>query len=690
MIQTNHFTRLRYFAGVLIAYAACLPMQAKAQEPSVAEVQKATILAVVKNLKENHVHPKPIDDNFSKIIWKKFLEGLDPNKDILLKSDFEELRRYELTVDDNLNEGSTAFFAAAFERYQQRLNQAAQGYQKVLATPFDFTLNESVQLNGKQRSYANTQTELEEVWRQRAKYMVLREMMELDKTKMNNLELQKKARAKIDRWLKNTFKNLTGPSAQSDRFGQFLNTVTLEIEPHTQYMAPVQLMAANAAMAKRFYGIGLELQEKDGDIFIKTVRPGGMAMRSGKIQAEDRIVSISNAAGQMVDVLGMSGIEVGGMIRGDKDTKISLGLMTANGELKTVTLMRAEINEEETRAKSAVIEKNGKKIGYLFLREFYVDVNNPKGAHAAIDFRTELLKLKAAKVAGIVVDLRNNPGGSLDEVVDISGFFLGPGPKVQVKEVKALFTPTTSEPALYTGPLVVMMNENSASASEIFAAAIQDHKRGLIIGAPASFGKGTAQPTLPMGKLGDKKKGIPSVSYGSLRISQFQFYRVTGASTQSRGVKSDIVLPGKLAYLETREIFRDSALPWDSISPAAFQPIRSVVNWNKIRNLARAAAGPVNIFKNIDEKSKLLAEQQLKPVRLKAAEFVKQQELLLGYSKQIEEAAQLPVNKRLKVIVTPGNDAPVKDWYTKWTQELSTDIYIDKTIDIINSVMLAK
>ncbi|SER01738.1 carboxy terminal-processing peptidase [Pedobacter rhizosphaerae] len=690
MTKTNYFTRTRYFTGAAIACAVLLPLLAKAQEPSAGEIQKATILAVVKNLKENHVHPKPIDDNFSKTIWKKFLEGLDPNKDVFLKSDFEDLKQYQLTVDEALNEGNAVFFNAAFERYQQRLHAAAEGYQKVLSTPFDFTLKESVQLYGKLRDYASTETELQNVWRQRAKYLVLRKMMELDKTKMNSPELEKQARTKIERWLSNSFKNLTGPTAQSERFSQFLSTVTLQVEPHTQYIAPVQLKMIDASMAKRFYGIGLELQEKEGDVFVKTVRPGGMAMRSGKIEANDRIVSISNTAGEMVDVVGMSGVEVGGMIRGDKDTRVSLGLMTANGTLKTVSLMRAEINEEETKAKSAIIEKNGKKIGYLFLREFYVDVNNPKGAHAAIDFRAELLKLKEAKVAGVVVDLRDNPGGSLDEVVDIAGFFLGAGPKVLVKEVNALFTPTTTEPALYTGPLVVMMNEHSASASEIFAAAIQDHKRGLIIGAPASFGKGTAQPTLPMGKMGDRKKGIPNISYGSLRISQFQFYRVTGASTQSKGVLSDIVLPGKLAYLESREKYRDAALAWDSISPAAYQPVRAVASWNKMKNLGRAAVGQINIFKNIDEKSKLLAEEQLKSVSLNPAEFVKQQQVLLNYTKQIDAASQLPANRRLKVLATPNGGTAVKDWYAKWTKELSTDIYIDKSIDIINSVMTVK
>ncbi|SMD05383.1 carboxy terminal-processing peptidase [Pedobacter africanus] len=691
MKNKNYLNILRGVAGSAIICAGALQsLKAQAQEFSAADIQKATVLAVVKNLKESHVRPKAIDDNFSKIVWKKYLESLDPNKEVFLKSDFETLRSYELNVDNELNEGSLAFFNAAFEIYQNRLNAAAAGYRKVLAVPFDFTKPGSVQLNGKLRDYAVNQAELDRIWAQRAKYLILKKMMDLDKTRMNSPALEKEARAKVDRWLANTFKNLTGPSAQSERFSQFLNTITLEVEPHTVYFPPIQVKTMNVRSSRRFFGIGVELQDKEGDIYIRSVRPGGMARRSGQVDVDDRIVSVSNATGQMIDVVGMPILEVSEMVRGDKDTNVSLGLLKANGQQKTVTLKRGEVNENESRARSAVIQKNGKKIGYMYLSEFYVDATDAKGVHAAIDVQTELLKLKDAKVSGIVFDLRNNPGGSLDEVVDIAGFFLGPGPKVQVKEINALYTPTTTAKALYNGPLVVMINENSASASEIFAAAIQDHRRGLVIGAPASFGKGTAQPTIPMGKMGNKAKGIPNVSYGSLRISQYQFYRVTGASTQLRGVSSDVVLPGKLAYLESREKHRDSALPWDSIAPANYKPVNNANAWSKMKKVGREVGLQLNTFKIIDENSKLLAEQQLKPFSLKPAEFVKQQQTLQEYIRKIDETARLPEAKRLKVIATPGYEGAEKEWYGKWTEELSADIYIDKTLDLITKLIMLK
>jgi carboxyl-terminal processing protease len=691
MIKTNFSNVLSYFALLAIAYIGPVQeLKAQAPEPNIAEVQKATILTVVKNLKENHVHPKAIDDNFSKIVWKKFLEGLDPNRDILLKSDFDELKRYELSIDNELNNGQLNFFTVAFERYQKRLNAAADGYKKALAKPFNFNKTEFVQLNGKLNTYATTEAELARKWELRAKYMVLKKMFDLDKSKMNSPELEKQARAKVDRWLTNNFKTLTGPLAQKDKFSQYLNTATLEVEAHTQYFPPIQVKNMDARAAKHFFGVGLELQDKEGDIYIRSLRPGGMAIRSGQVDIDDRVISVSNATGQMVDVVGMPILEVAELVKGDKDTEVALGLLKANGKQKTITLTRAEINEDESRARSAIIQKAGKKIGYLYLREFYVDINNSKSPRAAIDVYTELLKLTEAKVDGIVFDLRNNPGGSMDEVVVIAGYFLGKGPKVLVKEMKALHTPTTHDEAIYTGPLVVMVNEHSASASELFAAVIQDHKRGLIVGAPASFGKGTAQPTVPMGKMGNKTKGIPAISYGSLRISQYQFYRVTGASTQSRGVLSDVILPGKLAYLKSREKDRESALLWDSIPPADYKPFYDGNTWNKMKKLGGEAIGSINSFKIIDENSKLLAEAQLKPFSLKPTEFVKQQQTLLDYIQKIDDTAILPEAKRLKVTATPGYDAPEKEWYPKWTKELSKDIYIDKTLDIINRVMTFK
>lgn len=692
MNYTNQSNSIRIFICIAAFFLNPLNMAtAQTEIPDAAAVQKKTILAVVQNLEQKHVKPKAIDDQFSAIVWKKYLESLDPNKDILLKTDFQQLKKYELNIDDDLHNGSAAFFNAAYQIYQQRLIAAAEGYKKILATPLNFSSNESVQLNGTLRDFAENQTALTKLWQQKAKYMVLKKMMDLDKSKTNNPVQEKEARVKVDRWLAGTFKNLTGPSAVNEKFSQYLNIVTLEVDPHTSYFAPVQTRNMNSQMAKRFYGIGLELQDKEGDVFIKALRPGGMAIKSGLVDVNDRILSISDASGKMFDISGVPITEVADLIRGDKDTEVSLALLKMNGQEKTVALKRAEIKDEEGRARSAVIEKDGQKIGYLYLPEFYVDMNNPNGIRSADDVQNEIIRLKEQQVKGIVFDLRNNGGGSLDEVVKMTGYFIGPGPKVQIKDPKEIKIHTTKTSALYDGPLVVMVNEQSASASEIFAAAIQDYNRGIIVGSPSTYGKGTAQATIPMGKMGNKITGTPNVSYGSMRLTQHHFYRINGASTQLKGVQSDVVLPGKLAYLKIKESDNVTALAWDSIPAAAYIKSHKAEVWDKMLNLAKEAVANKDAFKIIDENSKLLAKHQLDPVSLNNSKFGKQQSELLTYVRNIEHAAQLPDAKKISVMrIANYSEVSGNEWYQKWIEGISADLYLDKSLDIINKIIAVK
>ncbi|SMC57944.1 carboxy terminal-processing peptidase [Pedobacter nyackensis] len=692
MNKTNYSNVLRCFAYAgVICVSSLQTIRAQDLQPDAAAIRKATVLNVIRNLEHKHVRPKAIDDNFSKIIWKKYLENLDPNKEILLQSDLQQLRRYELSIDNELKEGQTAFFTAAYQIYQQRLNAAAATYKRILESPFDFKKDESIQLSGELRNFADSQAALTRLLQKKAKYLVLKKMSDLSNGKTNSPALEKEARIKVDKWVSNTFKNLTGQSALNERFSQYINTITLEVDPHTSYFPPVKARSVNDQMAKRFYGLGLELQDKEGDVFIKALRPGGVAIKSGLIDVNDRILSISDAKGTMLDVAGISITDISDMIRGEKDTEVSLGLLKSSGLEKTVALKRSEIKDEEGRARSAIIEKNGYKIGYIYLQEFYVDMVNPAGIRSADDVQRELIKLKAENVNGIIFDLRNNGGGSLDEVVKMSGYFLGKGPKVQIKDANELKIHTTNAAPLYEGPLVVLVNEQSASASEIFAAVIQDYKRGIIIGSPSTYGKGTAQATLPMGKMGDKAKGTPNISYGSLRLTQHQFYRVNGASTQLRGVKADVILPGKLAYLKIREKDNATALAWDSIQPAIYTEFNKATVWNKILHLAKESVGQDEKFSIVDENSKLLMQNQLNPVSLNLDKFSKEQARLSAFIRNIDQAILLPEFKKNKVkgtldqSVDPGNE-----WYKKWTEGISADIYLDKSLEIINKIITVK
>lgn len=663
---------------------------AQVVSPDIASLQMKTIQAVVKNLKTKHVRPKAIDDNFSKTIWKKYIEGLDPNKTVFMQTDLNGLKQYELRIDDELNAGTTEFFKAVFTIYKQRLIEADAGFQKILEKPMRFTKDESIQLDGSLLQFAANKLALQEVWRKKAKYMVLKKMVDLDKDKLNSMELEKEARTKVAKWLANSFKTLKGEYAFNEKFSQYLNTITLEVDPHSTYAAPVKAKIMEERMAKRFYGIGIELQDKDGDVFVKSLRPGGVAIKSGKIDINDRILRVSDAKGSMVDVSGMPITDIPELIRGDKDTRVSLDILKSDGLECTVSLTRAEVKDEEGRARSAIMEQNGQKIGYIYLPEFYADASNSVGIRAANDVEIELNKLNNANVAAVIVDLRNNGGGSLEEVVKMSGFFLGKGPKVQLRDATGVIIQTSVGGAIFKKPMVVMVNEQSASASEIFAAAIQDYKRGIIIGSPSTYGKGTAQATVPMGKMGDAQQGIPNQSFGSLRLTEFQFYRVNGASTQLRGVKADVVLPGKLAYLKIKEKDNRTALSWDSIPAAVYSESNQPVVWNNILNLAHKAVGNEEAFKTIEDKSKMIAQNQTIPVSLNSAKFRKVQEELLAYTKNIEEAAKLSITQKIKVTGTlAGQEMEENEWYRQWLSTISADLYLEKTLRIMNTVIAA-
>lgn len=652
------------------------------------KLQTETIKAVVKNLQEKHVCPKPIDDHFSKIIWKKYLESLDPNRSVLLKTDFQSLKKYELKIDDELLNGSTEFFNAAFTIYQHRINEAAAGYQKILSRPVNLNKDDNIQLNGSLAEYCQDKKALEKVWLGRARYHILKKINDLEKGKLKGSELESEARKKVGAWLNKFFKTLAGEYALNQKFSQYINTITLEVDPHTNYYEPAAAKIVNDDFAKRYFGIGIELADQEGDVIVKSVSPGGVAIKSGLIDVNDKILRISNTKGEMLDVEGLPITEVANLVRGEKDAKISLDLLKSDGKEISVSLKRAEINQDESRAKSAVMEHDGKKIGYICLPEFYDDFANANGIHSAADVEKEINRLKAQSVEGIIVDLRNNGGGSLQQVVTMSGLFVGAGPIVQIKDPKAHKIYRSEKAPIYDGPLIVMINENSASASEIFAAAMQDYKRGIIIGSPASFGKGTAQATLPMGKMGDRKLGIPSVSYGSLRLTQHQFYRVNGASTQLRGVAADVILPSSYAYLKNREKDKITALDWDSIAPLKYTESNAATSWKNTLDIARAAVKNSSAFNIIDENSKSLSHEQLKPTELSKVKFDKQQKKLAEYLARIEQASRLPDNGKIKVYGLPEmTGSPDNQWYAKWINGLSTDLYIEKGILIMNKII---
>jgi carboxyl-terminal processing protease len=446
-------------------------------------------------------------------------------------------------------------------------------------------------------------------------------------------------------------------------FTGYVNVITHYVDPHSDYFPPLDKKAFDQSMANRFFGIGAQLRDVDGTVTIAGVDAGSPSWKSGQLAVNDQIVKVGQGTeGVMTDVVGMGLSDVVQLIRGDKGTTVRIGCRKTDGRLITVPLVREEIKPEETLARSAVIWKDGKKTGYIYLPVFYDDFTHADGAHCADDVAKEVTKLKAENVNSIIIDLRNNGGGSLTQVVKMLGLFIGKGPVVQVRmgPDQGQVLKSDLPEALYSGLLTVMVNELSASASEIFAAAIQDYGRGIIIGS-TTFGKGTVQQTIP----------FTEEKYGAVKLTIQKFYRINGGSTQLKGVIPDIVLPDLYETLKIREGDKPSALGWDRISEADYKT-------NENKQVPVLTADPV--FKVISDNNTWLENYLDKTsagmpwLEYKAA-FLKRRKI----AKQNETIQQLEAGKKMDVRPVASASGVA---YEKWLERIATDIYIDQALKV--------
>lgn len=556
---------------------------------------------------------------------------------------------------------------------------------------------------GTERGYPEGKKEQEVLLRQLLKYQVLRNYMDLKTAAGDTLigaltldpVVEAKARERVSKWHNDQFRLAESPDAQEEKFAQYVAAAMIEIDPHTVYSGPKD-KSLTQQISKKYFGLGMELAQKETDYFVKRLLPGGTAARSGTVRENDNILSISDDKGRLVPVSGLTAGEVTGMIRGDKDTEVKLVLRQPGDSTRTVTLKRGEVIDLENRAKSAVVEKNGKKFGYLSLPLFYMDASGYNINGASADVAKEVEKLKEQEVEGIIMDLRGNGGGSLDEVVRMSSTFLPSGPVTWLRTQEQInrYNGPAIPPA-YNGPLVVMVDEGSASASEIFAAVIQDRRRGLIVGPSSTYGKGTAQMTINIGKLGDAARGIPDVSYGSLRVTSQKFYRVTGTSTQLNGVIPDVVLQENMLAAQQRERNFPSRLPCDTLEFPAFELAGPHFKYDLVVERARRRTAANPVFATVTENMTRLKEHDQQPVPLDITSFRNYYREVAGFEKNILQAKTLPAGKTLEVEM-PVNRSVRPDLRKEdtlatgnkdWLRNIAQDVYIDASISILEDMV---
>ncbi len=583
-------------------------------------------------LMQSHYKQQPIDDSISSKLFDRYLETLDPLRLYFQESDIQEFEPQRLKLGKLILKGNTSPANAMFARMLERADQQ-QDYVKKLLTDgnFSFDTNEKYLFDRKKASRPKNTEEAESLWKQRLRYEYLQEKLN-KKTPDKIVETLTRRYARTSRALHELDKD--------DVLELYLTALTHVYDPHSDYMGKAQVANFNIQMSLQVFGIGAQLIGEDGYCKIAELTPGGPAERSSKLKPGDRIVAVAQGDGEMVDAVDMKVDKVVEMIRGPKGTKVRLSVVPVGAAdtsaRKEVVIIREQVKLEDQAAKAKIIETpnaNGttRRMGVIQLPSFYEDMENRGGEHrsTSTDVAKLVRKLKAEKVEGIILDLRNNGGGSLTEAIKTSGLFVKKGPIVQVKDwdgqIRVDDDPDPS--VLYDGPMMVLTGKTSASASEILVGALQDYGRALTVGDSSTYGKGTVQAILDLAPI-MKRYNIKATNPGSLKLTIQKFYRASGSSTQLKGVVPDIVLPSLFNVAEIGEKYMDSPLAWDTVPSANPEKLNRVLPY--LNELKKRSDNRLTTDKDfgflrgeVDRYKKLMAE---KSVSMNEAERLKEKQ----------------------------------------------------------------
>ena len=657
-------------------------------------------------LEKGHFSPIELNDDFSKKAYASYIESLDPTKRYFIQSDINEFQKYENSIDDMIRSKDLSFFDLTYKRLMQRMKESKVIYTSILSKPLNLKDDETISVDYEKLPYAASMKDLDQRWRKQLEFAVLSDITDKEdiqkavetseatekketvKSEPKTFEeLEEKARKTTESNLNNNF-SFIAELTREDWFSIYINAIVTQYDPHTYYFSPEDKEKFDVSMSGKFEGIGARLQKKNEGIEVSELISGGPAWRGKMLEQGDVIIKVGQGNEEPIDISGMRLDDVIKKIKGPKGTLVKLTVKKVDGTVKVVPIVRDEVETEETFAKSTTVNKDGKLFGVIYLPKFYQSFENKSQRDAFKDVAQEVERLKAMNVQGIVMDLRDNGGGSLETVVKMTGLFIDKGPVVQVKPAggKAQVLPDTDPKVQWDGPLVVMINNYSASASEIFAAAIQDYKRGIIIGSKQSYGKGTVQNVF---ELNEFVRGNQYGDLGALKTTTQKFYRVNGGSTQLEGVKSDIVMPDRFSFMETGEKDEKSALPWDKIEPAIYTPLN--VNFDKVIANSKNRIASNENFNLITENAKWINDRK------------EDNTISLNYSSYKKELAEIEVQtKKFKELEKFKNnltftslpyelelmakDELLKEKRDRWHAELVKDVYMTETLNVLNDL----
>lgn len=666
------------------------------------EKDKVLMEALRYILEKGHYEPKLINDDFSEAVFDKYIESLDPYKRYFLEDDIAKFKKYYHDIDNQIIRRKFDFFNDVTKTFVIRLKESKEIYQTLLEKEFDYNKKENINLDPKTSNYPKNSKDRINIWRKHLKFSTINkltnyldeedEKLENDTNykKLNFKDLEKKAREKTLDNIEDLF-YYEDNTPDNERFSTFLNCITAQFDPHTSYFAPDMKKKFDSSMSGSIEGIGARLSDERGYTKIVELIVGGPAYKQGDLEVGDIITKVAQGKkGEAVNIVGMrltDGIE---LIKGKKGTTVVLTVKKVDNTYKKIAIVRDIVEFEDTFVKSTVTIKDDKKYGIIDLPKFYIDFDNPK-VNCGADMRKEIKELKKDNIEGLIIDLRNNGGGSLSTAIDIAGLFIDKGPVVQVKykDNKPNIKNDTDKGLLWDGPLVIMVNELSASASEILAAAMQDYKRAIIIGSKQTYGKGTVQNVIPINQYLNYNDDL-----GALKLTIQKFYRINGGSTQLKGVSSDIVMPNRYSYLDIAERELDVPLNWDQIEKATYNDDHYYSNFNDVVSTMQTNISSNTQFNKIDSYAKWLKKNQENlTYSLNLKDYQEEQESLNTEAKKYKDILKYDspyiYESPLYEAKLTTTDTILRDKRSIWHKELDKDIYLNEALETLSKLKVA-
>ena len=688
----------------LIAFIMCLASCSfVSKDFDTSDKDSLVIQLITYVLDQAHYLDKEIDDDFSEKVFNTFLENLDPYKRYFYASDIEEFSEYKYSIDDAFKIPNLDFFDLVYERYKKRMSESEIIFNHILLNPFDFSKDEVCECDFEVLDYVQTNEELYDRWRKLLKIYVIEnyhneiedDLRKLEKDSLfqiRNIDLiEKETRESLSETMIQNYKFVSEEMQRSDWFSVYINSFVSQYDPNTSYLDPESKDRFDVDMSGNYAGIGARLQKKIDKVEITEVISGGPAWRDNTLEKGDAILKVrQDDEEEPVSILTMRLSEAVKLIKGEKGTKVHLTVKKVDGSISEVTVKRDIVQLEETYIKSSIVKKDNNNYGIINIPKFYIDFDNQSNRDAAKDLKTEIKRLKEQGIKGLVIDLRNNGGGALKTVVDMAGMFIKNGPVVQVKyfDKEKQVLSDRDRSILWTGPLVILVNEGSASASEILAAAMQDYKRAIIIGGNQTWGKGTVQNVFPLNRM---VRGNTNGDLGALRYTTQKYYRINGGSVQLEGVKSDINVPYRYKYLDFGEKDSENPLEWDEIDDVDYTTWQSNFDFDQAIQKSKDRMSNNEYLKLVDENAKWIKTvRDDKLINLNYDNFKKELEENLSETKKFDALNDFSMDFNFKSLPYEVDliekDSVLGIKRKRWHKSLNKDVYIDEALNVLSDL----